>query len=114
MGLVSGLLGISGGVVQVPLLRYLEDIRWKNAIANSSIMVFSASLVAAVVSLIHGTVIGAYDLMQPLGLAMVLIPTSYLGGVLGARWLKMVSVDGLKWLYAGLMLVIGIKMLILS
>ena len=114
MGLVSGLLGISGGVVQVPLLRYLESIRWKSAIANSSIMVFSASLVAAITSLIHGTVIGAYDLMQPLGLALVLIPTSYLGGVLGAKWLKMVSVDGLKWLYAGLMLVIGVKMLILG
>jgi uncharacterized membrane protein YfcA len=52
--------------------------------------------------------------MQPLGLALVLIPTSYLGGVLGAKWLKMVSVDGLKWLYAGLMLVIGVKMLIFA
>ena len=114
MGLVSGILGISGGVIQVPLLRYLESIRWKNAIANSSILVFVTSLVAAITSLTHGTVIGAYDLSQPLGLALVLIPTSYLGGVLGAKWLKMVSVDGLKWLYAGLMLVIGVKMLILS
>lgn len=114
MGLVSGMLGISGGVIQVPLLRYLESIRWKNAIANSSILVFVSSLVAAITSLTHGTVIGAYDLSQPLGLALVLIPTSYLGGVLGAKWLKMVSVDGLKWLYAGLMLVIGVKMLILS
>ena len=114
MGLVSGILGISGGVVQVPLLRYFESSRWKSAIANSSIMVFAASLVAAVTSLVHGTVIGAFDISQPLGLALVLIPTSYLGGVLGAKWLKMVSVDGLKWLYAGLMLVIGVKMLILS
>ncbi len=114
MGLLSGLLGISGGVVQVPLMRYLEKQRWKNAIANSSIMVFAASSVAAVTALVHGTVIGAYDITQPLGLALVLIPTSYLGGVLGARWLKMVSVDGLKWLYAGLMLVIGVKMLILT
>ncbi len=114
MGLVSGILGISGGVIQVPMLRYLESIRWKNAIANSSIMVFAASLVAAITSLIHGSVIGAYDITQPLGLALVLIPTSYLGGVLGAKWMKMVSVDGIKWLYAGLMLVIGVKMLILT
>ena len=114
MGLVSGMLGISGGVIQVPLLRHFESIRWKNAIANSSAMVFAASLVAAITSLIHGSVIGAFDITQPLGLALVLIPTSYLGGVLGAKWLKMVSVDGLKWLYAGLMLVIGVKMLILT
>ena len=111
MGLVSGLLGISGGVIEVPLQRYFAGISLRNAIANSSVMVFWASLSASIVSLFHGTAIGIFEWKTPLGLALIMIPSSYLGGMLGARLFKHVSVTILNWVYVGLMLIVGIKML---
>lgn len=111
MGLVSGLLGISGGVIEVPLQRYYARIALHNAIANSAVMVFWASLTAAVVSLIYGNKIGAFEWETPFTIALIMIPTSYLGGMLGARLLSHISPDKLKWLFAGLMFVVGIKML---
>ena len=113
MGLVSGILGISGGVIEVPLQRYFAGISLRNAIANSSVMVFWASLSAAIVSLYYGRYTGAIaDWTTPFGLALIMIPSSYLGGMLGARLLKHVSIEILNWSYVGLMLLIGTKMLI--
>lgn len=111
MGLMSGLLGISGGVIEVPLQRYIAGISLHNAIANSSVLVLWTSLSAAIVSLLHGTAIGAFEWQTPIGLALIMIPSSYLGGMLGARLLKHVSVDLLNWIYASLMLLVGVKML---
>ncbi len=111
MGLVSGLLGISGGVIEVPLQRYFAGISLRNAIANSAVVVFWASLCASVVSLLHGTTIGAFEWKVPLSLALIMIPSSYLGGMLGARLLKHVSTSLLNWVYVGLMLLVGVKML---
>ncbi|MBF0255885.1 MAG: TSUP family transporter [Gammaproteobacteria bacterium] len=111
MGMVSGLLGISGGVVEVPLQRHLANISLQNAIANSSVMVFWASLAAAIVSLIHGNSIGAFEWQTPLGIALVMIPSSYIGGLVGAKMLPHIPTDKLKWIYVALMLLIGIRML---
>ena len=111
MGMVSGVLGISGGVVEVPLQRYLANISLRNAIANSSVMVFWTSLSAAIVSFAHGTSIGAFEWQTPFGLALIMIPSSYVGGLLGANLLKHVSANKLRWIYAVLMLIVGIKML---
>ncbi len=111
MGLVSGVLGISGGVVEVPLQRYLSNISLRNAIANSSVMVFWTSMTAAVVSFIHGSTIGAFEWQTPFALALIMIPSSYLGGMIGANLLKHVSANKLRGIYAVLMLIVAVKML---
>jgi uncharacterized membrane protein YfcA/S1-C subfamily serine protease len=111
MGLISGLLGISGGVVEVPLQRHLANISLQNAIANSSVMVFWASLAAALVALFHGSSIGAFEWQKVLGIALVMIPSSYIGGMLGAKMLPHLPTHKLKWVYVALMLLIGVRML---
>ncbi|MEO5341941.1 MAG: TSUP family transporter [Gammaproteobacteria bacterium SHHR-1] len=111
MGLVSGLLGISGGVIEVPLQRHLANISLQNAIANSSVMVFWASLAAAVVALVHGSSIGAFEWQKVLGIALVMIPSSYIGGMLGAKMLPHLPTHKLRWVYVALMLLIGVRML---
>ncbi len=113
MGIVSGILGISGGVVEVPLQRYAAKIPLKNAIANSSVMIFFASLVGAVVAMVHGTSIGAFEWKTPLLLAFFLTPGAYAGGVIGAWLTKTAPVNMLKWVYVILMFVISIKMFLL-
>ena len=76
-------------------------------------MVFWASLSAAIVSLFYGTYTGAIaEWTTPFGLALIMIPSSYLGGMLGARMLKHVSVEVLNWIYVAMMLMVGTKMLV--
>ncbi len=111
MGLVSGILGISGGVIEVPLQRYYAKIALHNAIANSAVMVFWASLTASIVSLAYGNKIGAFEWETPFVIALIMVPTSYVGGMIGARLLGYISPEKLKWLFSSLMLVVGIKML---
>ncbi|MGN7613625.1 TSUP family transporter, partial [Magnetococcales bacterium HHB-1] len=112
MGVISGILGITGGVVEVPLQRYVAGIPLRVAIANSATLVFFASLAGSVVALIHGVQTGSFELSTPLIMAAILIPGSYVGGRVGA-WLTTVApLNALRWLYAILMLVIAGRMIL--
>ncbi|MBF0127351.1 MAG: TSUP family transporter [Magnetococcales bacterium] len=110
MGVVSGILGITGGVVEVPLQRYLAGVPLRNAIANSAVLVFFASLAGAVVALLHGVQSGAFDWRAPLHLALILIPGAYVGGLFGAWMTRIAPIGLLRWLYAVLMFAIAVRM----
>ena len=112
MGLISGILGISGGVVEVPLQRYLGKISLQNAIANSSVLVFWASVAGAAVSFLHGTSTGLIHWEAPVVLALLMIPGAYVGGMLGARLMRVLPVHVLKGIYALTMAAIAVKMLL--
>ncbi|AVM72856.1 magnetosome protein MamO [Magnetospirillum gryphiswaldense] len=111
MGLFSGILGISGGVIEVPLQRYIGRISLQNAIANSSVLVFWASVAGSVVAFIHGGSTGLIHWEAPVTLALVMIPGAYVGGILGARLMRVLPVRVLKGIYAATMAAIAIKML---
>lgn len=110
MGIVSGILGITGGVVEVPLQRYVVGLPLRNAIANSAVLVFFASSVGSIVAMVHGIQSGAFDWSAPLKLAVILIPGAYVGGWIGAWLTKVVPIGALRWLYAVLMFVIAGRM----
>ena len=110
MGIISGILGITGGVVEVPLQRYVVGVPLRNAIANSAVLVFCASSVGSVVAMAHGIQTGAFDWSAPVKLAVILIPGAYVGGWIGAWLTKIVPVGVLRWLYALLMFVITVRM----
>ncbi|KAF0191445.1 MAG: trypsin-like serine protease [Gammaproteobacteria bacterium] len=111
MGLISGILGISGGVVEVPLQRYLGKVPLRNAIANSSVLVFWASVGGAIVAFSHGISTGLIEWQTPITLALIMIPGAYFGGILGAKLMKVLPIVALKWLYMAIMLAIAVKML---
>ena len=111
MGLISGILGISGGVIEVPLQRYIGKIGLQNAIANSSVLVFWASVAGTLVAFIHGLSSGLIHWEAPIMLALVMIPGAYVGGLLGAKLLRTLPVQTLKGIYALTMLAIAVKML---
>ncbi len=113
MGLVSGILGISGGVIEVPLQRYIGRVPLQNAIANSSVLVFWASIAGSLVAFIHGINAGLIDWQAPVTLAAVMIPGAYAGGFLGAKLMEALPVVALKWFYTVVMLAIAAKMLVL-
>jgi uncharacterized membrane protein YfcA/S1-C subfamily serine protease len=114
MGLISGILGISGGVVEVPLQRYIGKVALHNAIANSSVLVFWASVAGTVVAFTHGLASGLIHWEAPVFLAIVMIPGAYFGGLLGTRLMHVLPVPVLKGVYAATMAAIAIKMLFAS
>ncbi|MBF0326860.1 MAG: TSUP family transporter [Alphaproteobacteria bacterium] len=111
MGLISGILGISGGVVEVPLQRYIGRIGLQHAIANSSVLVFWASVAGSVVSFVHGTQTGLIHWQAPVTLALLMIPGAYVGGLIGARMMGVLPIPVLKGIYAATMLAVAAKML---
>ena len=111
MGLFSGILGISGGVIEVPLQRYVGRISLQNAIANSSVLVFWASVAGSVVAFLHGSSTGLIHWEAPVTLALVMIPGAYVGGIIGARLMRVLPVRVLKGVYAATMAAIALKML---
>ena len=111
MGLISGILGISGGVIEVPLQRYLGKIPLHNAIANSSVLVFWASVAGTAVAFAHGVGSGLIHWEAPVFLAMLMIPGAYFGGMLGTRLMHVLPVPVLKGIYAATMTAIALKML---
>ena len=112
MGIMSGILGITGGVVEVPLQHYIGKVPLKNAIANSAALVFCASLTGTVLAFVHGTATGLIDWQAPLALAAVLIPASFAGGVVGAHLTKLAPKRPLKAIFSVLMLAVAIRMFI--
>ena len=112
MGLISGILGITGGVIEVPLQHYVGKIPLQNAIANSAVLVFCASLTGTILSFIHGTATGIIDWRTPLTLAAILIPASFVGGVVGAHLTKLAPEPALKAVFSILMLAIAVRMFI--
>ena len=112
MGLISGILGISGGVIEVPLQRYVGKISLQNAIANSSVLVFWASVAGSVVAFLHGTSTGLIHWQAPITLSLLMIPGAYVGGLLGARLMRVLPIQTLKGIYALTMAAIALKMLL--
>lgn len=112
MGVISGILGITGGVIEVPLQHYVGKIPLKNAIANSAVLVFCASLTGTVLAFVHGTATGIIDWKTPLTLAAILIPASFAGGIAGAHLTKLAPKPALKAIFSILMMAVAIKMFI--
>ncbi len=113
-GLFSGVLGISGGVVSVPMLRFFGAENLRTAIANSSVIVFWASLVGATLAFTHGVSTGLIEWQAPVTLAAIMIPGAYLGGILGAKLMRVLPTIFLKLFYTVIMAAVAAKMLVLS
>ncbi|MBL8762910.1 MAG: sulfite exporter TauE/SafE family protein [Phycisphaerae bacterium] len=103
-GSVAGLLGLGGGVVQVPLLQALCGVPLRQAIATSSALICVTGVVAAGLKVgtlrEHGLAMG-----PALGLAATLAPTAVLGSMAGARlthllpvrWVRLIITLMLLW-----------------
>jgi uncharacterized membrane protein YfcA len=110
MGFVMGLLGISGGVLAVPLQHFVMKIPFKQAIANSSAAAVTASTIAMIMTIIHGHSQGHFHFMAPILMSLWIIPGTIIGAQLGARLTKMLALDFLKIIYAVLMFAIAMRL----
>lgn len=102
-GLVSGLLGIGGGVIIVPGLMILGGLNIKNAIGTSlAIIVFSAAVGAY-----KHIAEGHFDMRAFLIVCFFAMITSYLGAVLAGH----LPVPVLKKIFGCLLIVLGVNVL---
>ncbi len=107
MGFFSGVLGITGGVIEVPLQRAVLKLPIKQAIANSSGVVFLTSIFGVFLSLGDGAITGSFDWQFPVLVAMFVIPGSIIGGQIGAYLTLKVPAQVVKLVFSIVMLLIS-------
>lgn len=103
VGAVNGLFGAGGGMLAVPVLTFAAGLGEKKAHATAIAVILPLCLVSTVVYAVRG--IFDYSVLPPT-IAGVLI-----GGLTGAVALKKLSAPVLNFLFYGLMLFAGVKMM---
>lgn len=116
-GFASGLLGIGGGAVMVPLLRKYGKLPVREAVATSACAMIGACVIGAVAknaslgSLTDaaGAPLSARDSLL---LAMILTPTATAGGLVGASLVYRLPIGAIRAALATLLAVAGVRMIL--
>jgi len=101
-GGLSGLLGIGGGVVMVPLFYYGLKLNLHTAIGSSLAIIVPTALIGSITHYLNGHV----D-MRIVGIVAIF---SVLGGFFGARLSGCTDVNILRKVFAVIMVIAAIKM----
>lgn len=102
-GSLSGLLGIGGGVVQVPVMNLLCGVPMKAAAATSNFIIGVSAAASAFVYFRRG--------LMPLELTGVIVTGVLLGSFLGIYALYKARSEKLQIIFSVLTLLVGLKML---
>ncbi len=103
-GFLSGLFGVGGGVVMVPLLVALARFDQRRASALSLAAIIPAGIVGASGYLVNGQV----NLPAAIALAVGAIP----GALVGARLLRRIHLGVLRWMFIALLVLVAIRMVL--
>ncbi len=103
-GLTSGIFGIGGGVIKVPIMTYIMKLPIKTAVATSSFMV---GLTAASGEIVYLTK-GLTDPLTATLLSIGIIP----GAILGAKCLKKTKPKYVKIVFGAVLLYASLRLLI--
>jgi hypothetical protein len=103
-GFFSALFGVGGGIIIVPLL--LIVCRWeiRGATATSLAAILITATSGVIVYVAHGEV-------KPVYAALVGVPAAA-GALAGTTWQQRLPVRTLSFLFAGVLVVISIRMLL--
>ncbi len=102
-GMTSGMFGIGGGVVKVPLMALILGLPIKTAVATSSFMVGLTAASGGAVYLIKGFV----DPLSVIALSLGIIP----GATLGAKCMKKLKPELVALIFSFVLLYGAIRML---
>lgn len=104
VGILSGLFGIGGGSVMVPLMILLFGFPAHIAIATSMFMIFFISIISAGTHIFLGHIAWHY--------VVFFIPGAWIGGTIGAKLNQKLQGQALEWILRGLLIIIGIRLII--
>jgi uncharacterized membrane protein YfcA len=103
-GLISGLLGVSGGILNVPLFHTLVGLPIKYAVGTSSLSLFFTALAGT----FEHWRLGHVDV----GLVLSLAPGLIVGARVGAKTVSRLSPSLMRKIFAVLLVLIALKMLL--
>lgn len=105
-GLLSGLLGVGGGIIKVPLMTLACGVPMKAAAATSNFMIGVTALASAMVFYSRGQV-------EPVPTAALVLGV-FFGSRLGAKVLGVTHTRTLRRIFAVVMIIVGIQMVLQS
>lgn len=104
VGILSGLFGIGGGSIMVPLMILLFGIPAHIATATSMFMIFFVSISGSITHIALGHIAWEY--------VWLFIPGAWIGGKLGAKVNQLITGKALAWILRILLIIVGIRMII--
>lgn len=105
IGIMSGLLGVGGGVFMVPIMVTYFGITQHIAHATSLAVVIPTAIVSAIIYGFHGQT----DML----LSVQIIIGSIVGASIGARLMKKIPAAQLKRLFGLMLALVGLRMVLL-
>lgn len=119
VGFLSGLVGLGGGALAIPMLQAC-GVAVKRAIGVSSAMIVATSTMGAILKLttFDPARVAGLDALQPgeftrgvLLLAAILGPLAAVGGVIGAELVRRLPTATIRWVVSILLLLAAARML---
>lgn len=103
-GLLSGLLGVGGGILMVPLLVIWAGLDQRRA----SAITLAAIVPTAIAGSANYLLLGHVDLLA----GAIIAVGAVVGAIIGAALLKRIPLSWLRWMFIALMVIVAVRMLI--
>ncbi len=103
-GFLSGLFGIGGGILMVPLLVLILGLDQRRASALSLAGVLPAAIVGSITYALQGSL----DVLA----AALIAAGGVVGALVGTRLLRSMPLGWLRWMFIALLLLVAVRMLI--
>ena len=105
-GVVSGMLGVGGGVIQVPAMNLLMRVPIKAAAGTASFMVGITAVATALVFYSDGKINPQVVVPSMIGI--------FLGSQIGSRLTRRIDAQRLSWIFVVILLYLGSSLLLTS
>jgi uncharacterized membrane protein YfcA len=105
-GVLSGMFGIGGGIIMVPLLITFAGMDQRSAAATSLLAIVPTAIAGSATYLINGQI----DLLAGLIIAVGAVG----GAIIGTALLRRIPLVWLRWIFIALILVVAARMLLVA
>ena len=105
-GLLSGVFGVGGGIVMVPLLISLARMDQRRAATTSLAAIVPTSIVGSLTYLANGHI----DLVA----GAIIAAGAVVGSVIGTNLLRRIPLFWLRWLFIALLVVVAVRMVLVE
>ncbi|MBP2640025.1 MAG: Sulfite exporter TauE/SafE [Firmicutes bacterium] len=102
-GILSGLLGVGGGIIMVPIMISYFNLSQHQAHATSLAVIVPTAIASSIIYGFHGQL--------DMSVAMNLAIGSIIGAAIGAKTMKKIPAAQLKRMFGVLLVLVGIRMI---